>query len=164
MRAETDAREDARVSSRLKVKGAGDRRDGKGTRMRIGELARLTGLAPSAIRYYEERDMFSPGQVVRRPNGYRDYTPQARRRLELVLAGRAAGFTLEDMRHRMEHWEAMPDAERIALLAEQQERLEERIAALTASRDGVLRALEMLRARSADADRPRPRDGDGADR
>lgn len=163
MCAGTGAREHARVSSRLKVKGARGRRDGKGTRMRIGELARLTGLAPSAIRYYEERDMFSPGQVIRLRNGYRDYTPQARRRLELVLAGRAAGFSLDDMRHRMEHWEGMPDSERVAILAEQQERLEERIAALAASRDGVLRALEMLRAREADAERPRPRDGDGAE-
>ena len=131
--------------------------------MRIGELARLTGLAPSAIRYYEERDMFSPGQVVRLPNGYRDYTPEARRRLELILAGRASGFSLDDMRHRMEHWEDMADAERIALLAEQQELLEERIAALTESRDGIVRALETLRDRGADAERPRPRDGGGAD-
>lgn len=140
--------------------------------MRIGELARRTGLAPSAIRYYEERDMFSPGQVVRLPNGYRDYSPGALRRLELVLAGRAAGFTLDDMRHRMEHWEDMTDAERIALLAEQQELLEERIAALTESRDGIVRALGMLRDRAADAphaagapdgERPRPRDGDGVD-
>lgn len=131
--------------------------------MRIGKLARLTGLAPSAIRYYEERDMFSPGQVVRLPNGYRDYTPAAQRRLELVLAGRAAGFSLHDMRHRMEHWEDMTDGERIALLAEQQELLEERIVALTESREGIVRALEMLRDRSPDAVRPRPLEGDGVD-
>ena len=116
--------------------------------MRIGELSRLTGLAPSAIRYYEERDMFSPGQVVRSPNGYRDYTPEARQRIELVLAGRAAGFSLDDMRHRMQHWADMTDAERITIRAEQQTMLEEKIAVLTRSRDDVARVLTLLRARS----------------
>jgi len=116
--------------------------------MRIGELARLTGLAPSAIRYYEERDMFSPGQVRRSPNGYRDYTPEARQRIELILAGRAAGFSLDDMRHRMQHWATMDDAERIAILAEQQDQLDQRIAALTRSREGIAHVLGVLRERA----------------
>ncbi len=45
--------------------------------MRIGELARRSGLAPSAIRYYEREDMFSSGQIDRGSNGYRDYSISA---------------------------------------------------------------------------------------
>lgn len=115
--------------------------------MRIGELARRTGIAPSAIRYYEERDMFSPGQVVRLPNGYRDYTPEAQQRLELVLAGRAAGFSLHDLRTRMQHWQSMGEAERAQILSDQLRVIDERIAVLARSRRTIEQTLEVLVAR-----------------
>lgn len=115
--------------------------------MRIGELARATGVAPSTIRYYEQRDLFSPGQVQRLPNGYRDYTPAACERLELVLAGRAAGFTLHDVRTRLEHWQTMPDTERMALLRDQLEVIDERIAELAGNRRAIAAALGTLTAR-----------------
>ncbi|MGE9782431.1 MerR family transcriptional regulator [Janibacter sp. G368] len=115
--------------------------------MRIGELARRTGLAPSAIRYYEERDMFSPGQVRRLPNGYRDYTPEAEQRQALVLAGRAAGFGLDDMRTRMQHWSTMSDAERADILRDQLEVLDARIGELDRSRREIAAVLGVLSTR-----------------
>ncbi|MDL9937690.1 MerR family transcriptional regulator [Gordonia sp. ABSL1-1] len=114
--------------------------------MRIGELARRTGLAPSAIRYYEDRDMFSPGQIVRLPNGYRDYTDAAQQRIELILAGRAAGFSLDRMRTQMQHWIAMDPGEKSQILSEQLARLDEQIRALERSRAAVASALQGLRA------------------
>lgn len=125
--------------------------------MRIRELARLTGLAPSAIRYYEQRDMFSPGQVRRDANGYRDYTPEALRRVELILAGRAAGFSLAQMRGRMQDWETMGDDRRTALLEEQLQVIDGRIAALVRGRETVREALAALAA-------PRRGETDQADR
>ncbi|MFF2141537.1 MerR family transcriptional regulator [Kitasatospora sp. NPDC058190] len=38
--------------------------------MRIGELARRTGVTPRALRYYEEQGLLAP---ERRPSGYREY-------------------------------------------------------------------------------------------
>ncbi|MCP2169812.1 MerR family transcriptional regulator [Goodfellowiella coeruleoviolacea] len=38
--------------------------------MRIGELARRTGISERALRYYEEQGLLRP---ARRPSGYRDY-------------------------------------------------------------------------------------------
>ncbi|HXH34176.1 MAG TPA: MerR family transcriptional regulator [Plantibacter sp.] len=113
--------------------------------MRIGELARLTGIAPSAIRYYEERDMFSPGQILRSSSGYRDYTPAARQRLDLILAGRAAGLSLDRMRTQMANWDTMSDSARADLLDEQRVRLDEQIAVLTRSRDTVAAASARFR-------------------
>ena len=113
--------------------------------MRISELARRTGVAPSPIRFYEDRDMFSLGQVRRLPNGYRDYTPEAQRRVELILAGRAAGFSLTEMRERMTHWDGMREREKAALLAEQLEVIDGRIAELAHARDTVRAALVALR-------------------
>jgi DNA-binding transcriptional MerR regulator len=40
--------------------------------MRIGELARRTGVTTRALRYYEEQDLLKP---TRLPSGYRDYAP-----------------------------------------------------------------------------------------
>lgn len=116
--------------------------------MRIGELSRRTGLAPSAIRHYEREGMFSPGQVVRRANGYREYGPEAVRRLELILAGRAAGFSLEQMRTQLRDWDTMPDAERLAVLEGQLAVLDERVAELERGRDAIRAARDVLRERS----------------
>lgn len=42
--------------------------------MRIGELARRTGVSPRALRYYEEHGLLRPD---REHNGYRDYPEQS---------------------------------------------------------------------------------------
>ncbi|EPA93921.1 HTH-type transcriptional regulator CueR [compost metagenome] len=41
--------------------------------MRIGELAKISGLAPSRIRFYEASGLIK--SVARKANGYRDYAP-----------------------------------------------------------------------------------------
>lgn len=115
--------------------------------MRIGELARRTGVAPSAIRYYEERDMFSPGQILRSSSDYRDYTPAARQRLELILAGREAGLSLSRMRTQMTNWHTMDDSTRADLMEDQRQRLDDQIAALVRSRDIVAGVAAELRGR-----------------
>lgn len=39
--------------------------------MRIGELARRTGVSVRALRYYEEQGLLVPARAA---NGYREYT------------------------------------------------------------------------------------------
>ncbi|MFJ3959154.1 MerR family transcriptional regulator [Arthrobacter sp. NPDC090010] len=116
--------------------------------MRISELAAQTGLAPSAIRYYEQRDMFSTGQITRHPNGYRDYSEDALRRVLLILAGRAAGFSLSQMRHQMSDWETLGNAERSRLLEDQLGVIDSRISELRRGRETIQAALQELRRRS----------------
>ncbi|MBK0331647.1 MerR family transcriptional regulator [Brachybacterium sp. MASK1Z-5] len=115
--------------------------------MRIGEFARRTGLTPSTVRFYEERDMFNPGQITRGPNGYRDFGEDAVQRVRLVLAGRDAGFSLQDMRTRMAHWVEMDDTERRDLLTEQLDVIERRREELERSRATILDALAVLEER-----------------
>ncbi|MER7005337.1 MerR family transcriptional regulator [Dactylosporangium sp. NPDC000555] len=57
--------------------------------MRIGELARLTGTTPRALRYYEEQGLLRPG---RRPSGYRDYPPQAEHTVHHIQLLLSAGL------------------------------------------------------------------------
>jgi DNA-binding transcriptional MerR regulator len=57
--------------------------------MRIGELARRTGISERALRYYEEQDLLRP---VRRPNGYREYQETDVRRVHGIRTLLAAGL------------------------------------------------------------------------
>lgn len=64
--------------------------------MKIGELARRSGLTASRIRFYEASGLIA---AQRLGNGYRDYPEQALAVLELIACGQQAGFSLEEMRH-----------------------------------------------------------------
>lgn len=65
--------------------------------MKIGELAKLTGLASSRIRFYESSGLIR--SVERKANGYRDYSPDTVWILEIITGAQGAGFSLEEIRH-----------------------------------------------------------------
>jgi DNA-binding transcriptional MerR regulator len=60
----------------------------------IGELARRTGLAPSALRYYERVGLLSPAG---RTGGKRFYAARSAERVALVRLCQDAGFTLAEI-------------------------------------------------------------------
>lgn len=62
----------------------------------IGDLATRTGLAVSAIRYYEEIGLIP--KATRRPSGHRVYSAASQELLTLVRRCRDFGFTLDDTR------------------------------------------------------------------
>lgn len=64
--------------------------------MRIGELAKISGLAPSRIRFYEASGLIT--SVARKANGYRDYAPDTEWVLQIITGAQAAGFSLEEIR------------------------------------------------------------------
>jgi MerR family copper efflux transcriptional regulator len=64
--------------------------------MRIGELAARTGLATSAIRYYEAQGVLSA--PTRGTNGYRCYAEDDIERLRIIRKSQNLGFTLDVIR------------------------------------------------------------------
>jgi MerR family copper efflux transcriptional regulator len=64
--------------------------------MKIGELAAATGLAPSAIRFYEQSGLLPAAE--RSANGYRSYSADAVERLRYIQLAQALGFTLDALR------------------------------------------------------------------
>ncbi|CAJ0874702.1 hypothetical protein R20233_02070 [Ralstonia sp. LMG 32965] len=64
--------------------------------MKIGELARLSGVAASRIRFYEASGLLQPAE--RQSNGYREYAPESVTRLQIILRAQSAGFSLEEIR------------------------------------------------------------------
>jgi MerR family redox-sensitive transcriptional activator SoxR len=63
-------------------------------RLTIGQVAHRTGLAVSAIRFYEERGLVAP---LRNAGGQRRFRPSDIRRLSFVLIAQQLGFSLEEI-------------------------------------------------------------------
>jgi DNA-binding transcriptional MerR regulator len=61
----------------------------------IGEVARRTGVATSALRYYERIGLLSPAERVGRR---RHYPPSSAERVALIRLYQEAGFTLAEIR------------------------------------------------------------------
>jgi DNA-binding transcriptional MerR regulator len=60
----------------------------------IGEVARRTGVATSALRYYERIGLLSPAERVGRR---RHYPPSSAERVALIRLYQDAGFTLAEI-------------------------------------------------------------------
>ncbi|MEE9453573.1 MAG: redox-sensitive transcriptional activator SoxR [Paracoccaceae bacterium] len=70
----------------------------------IGQLAARTGLAVSAIRYYETQGLIAPG---RNAGGQRRFMRADIRRLSFVMIAQKCGFSIEQIR---EQFQSLPDA------------------------------------------------------
>jgi MerR family redox-sensitive transcriptional activator SoxR len=102
--------------------------------LRIGEVAKRTGLRPSAIRYYEDLKLITPAG---RSGGSRRYDERSVDRLALIAFAKEAGFTLADIRRLISGFtDGTPASERWRLLAERKlaelDRAAERIEAMRA--------------------------------
>ena len=64
------------------------------SRISIGQVAARTGLAVSAIRFYEDQGLISP---VRNAGGHRRYARADIRRLSFVMAAQTLGFPLGEI-------------------------------------------------------------------
>ncbi len=72
-------------------------------RLSIGELADRTGLAVSAIRYYEAEGLVS---ALRNAGGHRRFLRSDIRRLSFVLIAQQFGFSIEQIRTQLQ---TLPD-------------------------------------------------------
>lgn len=60
----------------------------------IREVANVTGVTPSALRYYEKKKLIKP---VGRNGLRRQYKESVIRQLQLIALGQAAGFSLDEI-------------------------------------------------------------------
>lgn len=101
----------------------------------IGTLAHRTGLAPSAIRYYEDEGLVHPERTAA---GQRRFLRSDIRRLSFVMIAQKLGFPLGRIRTLLE---ALPDrrtpnaGDWAIISSEMRSELDARIAQLTALRD-----------------------------
>ena len=103
--------------------------------MRIGEVARQSGVSTKAIRYYEQIGLMP--QPARTESGYRDYDPSATDRLRFIVDAQTTGLRLSEIAGVLE----LKDAESGAcdhtreLLESHLVEIEERITALESIRE-----------------------------
>jgi MerR family redox-sensitive transcriptional activator SoxR len=103
----------------------------------IGEVATRSGLAPSALRYYEDQGLIT---ATRTAGGARRYPRSVLRRLAVIRAGRNVGLSLPEIRAALATLPEgrPPTTEDWAHLSEGwRDRLDEQIAALRQLRDGL---------------------------
>lgn len=62
----------------------------------IGRVARSAGLAIDTVRYYEREGLLQ--KPARTPSGYRQYAPDAVKRLQFIRQAKELGFTLSEIR------------------------------------------------------------------
>jgi DNA-binding transcriptional MerR regulator len=104
-------------------------------RMRIGEVAKRSGLSATTVRYYEDIGLLP--QPARAANGYRDYEPEAVERLRFVRDAQDSGLTLAEISSILE-LRAQGEStchHTIELMERHLEDVDRRIESLRASRD-----------------------------
>lgn len=113
-----DHRPEPTGSSRLEVKMPGQL-------LTIGELAQRTGVAPSALRYYEELGLVTPALRV---SGQRRYDASAIELVGMIVFLRDVGFSLTETTVLIESRRKSPGAWRELTrhkLAELEQRIEQ---------------------------------------
>ncbi|MCX4984968.1 MerR family transcriptional regulator [Streptomyces sp. NBC_00572] len=106
------------------------------TSMTIGELADRFALRTHVLRHWEATGLLSPAERV---NGRRRYSTRHIARVAMIVRGKAAGFSLEQLRAVLDASDA---AERRVLLLEQRAELERRMEEIAASKTLIEHALE----------------------
>jgi MerR family redox-sensitive transcriptional activator SoxR len=103
----------------------------------VSEVARRSGFAASALRYYERAGLIEAGRTS---GGQRRYPRSVLRRLAFIRAARNVGLSLEEVRqelHRLPSSRTPTKADWAQISRGWRSRLEEQIEALTALRDGL---------------------------
>ncbi len=113
--------------------------------MRIGALAKRSGLSTQTIRYYESIDLLpEPGRTA---SGYREYGVDATERLRFIRDAQASGLTLAEVQALL----LMKDAglatcsHTLGLLDQHLDEIDARIAQLQAARAEMLELAERAR-------------------
>jgi DNA-binding transcriptional MerR regulator len=112
--------------------------------MRIGEVARRTGVAARMLRYYESQGLLAPG---RHPNGYRDYSEPDVQQVLTIRDLSSSGVPTRFIRIVLDRdggrtaWTTDCDDILAAMVREQIADLDAKITCLTTSREALTQFL-----------------------
>lgn len=107
-----------------------------------GELAKRAGVSTDTLRHYERKGVLA--RPPRRANGYRQYSPSALDRVQLVRRALAVGFTLDELAAvlRVRDQGGAPCAEVRALATAKLNEVETRLRDLTNLRNELRTVLK----------------------
>ncbi|WP_439133358.1 Cu(I)-responsive transcriptional regulator [Pseudomaricurvus sp.] len=103
--------------------------------MNISQAAKISGLSPKTIRYYERIELIDPAS--RSENGYRDYSNKDLDVLRFVQRARSTGFSVEECRQLLSLYQNTErhSSEVKELVQEKLQRVEAQITELQHMRD-----------------------------
>ena len=105
--------------------------------LKIGQLAKQTGLGVETIRFYEREGLLP--EPPRSASGYRHYAPQAVSRLQFIRRAKLLGFTLAEIGELLQLQEGHGSrADVKALTTRKLDKVEQRIADLERIREELL--------------------------
>jgi len=125
-------------------------------RLRIGQLAKRSGVSPDTIRYYERIGLMP--KPPRTSAGYREYSESAINRVRLVQNALRFGFSLKQVGVFLGVRQAggVPCKHVRAAGTQVLEALEHQIAELTASRESIQETLKLWDRRLSQTPEGRP--------
>lgn len=103
--------------------------------MDISEVAKISGVAASALRYYERKGLI---HSLERNGSRRKFAPAVLNQLALIALGQAAGFSLDEIRTMLTPG-GEPDIDR-AMLSAKADELEQTVKRLEAVIEGLRHA------------------------
>lgn len=114
-----------------------------------GELADLAGVSRDTLRHYERNGVLP--RPLRGHNGYRQYPPEALRRVQLVRRALSVGFTLDELAKVLKVRDAggAPCEEVRRLAAQKLVNVQDQLRELTELRDDLQKTLRDWDARLA---------------
>lgn len=119
--------------------------------MKIGELAKRTGLAPSTIRFYESKGLLNA--VSRQTNGYREYPLEAIAVLSIIVNAQQTGFSLDEIKQVMpEDLSNWQHDDLIAALHKKVQDIESMEVRLAQNKANLLALIRLIDARPDDID------------
>jgi MerR family transcriptional regulator, redox-sensitive transcriptional activator SoxR len=107
----------------------------------IGELAERSGVAPSALRFYEERGLINSERNI---GGHRRYQRATIRRVAFIVFAQRVGLTLEEIKGELDKLPAGRVPKRgdwAKLSSSWTRRIDERIAELERLRSGLTECI-----------------------
>jgi MerR family copper efflux transcriptional regulator len=110
--------------------------------LRIGEVARRSGIGVETLRFYEKSGLLSP--AGRTASGYRLYAPGIFERLDFIRKAQSVGFALDEIARLIRESEEgrRPCAEVRRLASDKLSALDKRIAQLTRYRAELAETLD----------------------
>ncbi len=103
---------------------------------KIGEFAKLTNIPVKTLRYYDEINLLKPEEIDLF-SGYRYYGDKQKEDLEIILALKEAGFSLEEIKKNKDNYSDEIMLKKKETLLREQERLDERIKKLDYLRNHI---------------------------
>jgi DNA-binding transcriptional MerR regulator len=116
--------------------------DARETLIKIGEVAKRTGIGIETLRFYERSGLL--GRPARTEGGYRLYSAEELLRLEFIKRAQTLGFTLDEIKRIIAESRAgeRPCAEVREIVRERLVELDERLKQMRRYRNALARTLQ----------------------